>query len=131
MSDTPLPDKCQHCGLRVKYDFESVGDSMSSDKAFVELHRLHDAGIIPVRYRRSVSISNTPDDFGSTEICAIASDSWLKRGTSCKFWVLRVNGASVADYLAIHHARVANRTAIVLGVVGALVALTIALVGGS
>lgn len=84
MSKNSLPDKCKHCGLRVKYDFTSANESMSSDAAFSELRKLSDAGYVP-KFRRRVSASNI--DFGSTEICAISSKSWLEPTKKCKHWV--------------------------------------------
>lgn len=127
MSDRPLPDKCKHCGLRVKYDFKFAGQSMTSDTAFGELHQLHKAGFVP-EFRRRVTESNT--DFGSTEICAISSSAWLKANEICKHWVLRIEGASIADYLSIFHDK-RNYRVTILGIAIALLTFLIGLAMGT
>lgn len=126
MSKNSLPDKCKHCGLRVKYDFTSANESMSSDAAFSELRKLSDAGYVP-KFRRRVSASNI--DFGSTEICAISSKSWLEPTKKCKHWVLRIQGATIADYLSIHHDRRNYKSAIWSACIGSMVTVLLFLIG--
>lgn len=102
---------------------------MTSDQAFGELVRLREAGMVPVRYRRRLNCSTTSGDFGSTEICAVASDSWLRPKVSCRHWVLRIKGASIADYLAIHHSRLSYRLTVTAAIVGGFLAIVLAAIG--
>lgn len=122
MTETILPDKCKHCGLRVKYDFTSADESITSDAAFGEINKLSAAGYIP-KYRRRVNASNI--NYGSTEICAVSSKSWLNPMKKCKHWVLRIEGATISDYLSIYHDKRNYKAAVWGAGIGAAVAVTL------
>jgi hypothetical protein len=120
-----FPNKCEYCGLRVRYNFNSARESQESDRAFGELRALHDAGIIEPIYSRNVGMTNVPDDFGTTDFCAVASGTWNKNTTKCKHWALRTEGASIADYLSIHNDR-RNHAIVVTGVwIGSILAIVV------
>ena len=125
---TKLPDKCQYCGLRVQYAFRSAAETHDSDKAFAELRQLHQAGIVKPRYSRAIGMSNVPGDFGTTDVCAVASAAWLRPDKACGHWVLRIEGASVADYQSIHHDRKNHGVAVWAAVAAAVLAVLIAAV---
>jgi len=111
MAEQPLPNKCKHCGLRVRYSFGVPGSAQTSDAAFGEIRRLYDDGIVKLMYRREVGESPGSDKPGTTEFCAIASDAWGKNSKSCEHWVLKVDEAKIADYLAIHTQRLNTNVA--------------------
>lgn len=124
-----LPSKCDLCGLRVFYSFRSGAETTSSDEAFGRLHVLGDHGVIRKRSvpTRVVSMSNISGDSGSTAFCAVTSKAWQRNEMRCKHWTLRIESASVADYLSLYHARRSYHSAIWLGVGAIIVALSIAL----
>ncbi len=123
-----LPNKCDLCGLRVFYAFRSSGETVSSDEAFGRLHALKKHGIIAKSRvpARVVSMSNIPGDFGSTAFCAVTSKAWQRNAKRCKHWMLRIEGASVADYLSLYQARRSQQWAIWLGVAAIFIAVAVA-----
>ena len=126
MTQPSLPNKCEHCGLRVYHSFRSIGETTSSDKTFADLRTLHEKGIIKPVYSRVIGASNDPRDFGETEFCAVASKAWHKNAMPCSHWVLRIAGASVADYLSIYHNRRNYSLAQWAGISAILIAIAIA-----
>jgi hypothetical protein len=127
MTNDTLPNKCEHCGLRVFYEFKSARETASSDKAFGDLRTLQTKRIIKPIYRRVVGASSDPNHFGDTQFCAVASPAFHKNDKSCSHWSLRIAGGSVGDYLSIYHDRrnfwLAKWAAISAAAITAVVAL--------
>lgn len=94
MCDTPLPNKCDFCGLRVGFRLLSEADVKASDSEFVQIRRLYDAGVIGKFFSRDM----TPD---TTSFCAIGSNRWNKP-VNCPHWIKKFHGATLPDYLSIH-----------------------------
>ena len=115
-----LPNKCDYCGLRVRYEFGSADATAKSNQDFLDLRKLHEAGIVKKVFSRALAISTKPGDFVSTEFCAVASKAWRKNEQRCKHWTLRIKRASVADYLSIYNDRRNRRAAVWLGI-GAII----------
>lgn len=116
-----LPSKCDSCGLRVFYAHHSAGDTTSVDTIFNNLHVLKTHRIIKHVPARLMGASNVPGDFGSTSFCAVGSRAWQKHDKRCSYWMLAIQEASVADYLALHHGKLSTRLSFWLGVVGLVV----------
>jgi len=127
---SPLPNKCDLCGLRVFHAFRSSGETISSDEAFGRLHALKERRIISKSNvpARVVGMSNIQGDFGSTAFCAVTSKAWQRNDKRCKHWALRIEGASVADYLSLYQARRSSRSAIWLGIAAIVIAVAVAVV---
>jgi hypothetical protein len=127
MTDAPLPNKCEYCGLRVQYTFRSSNETAESDQAFTNLRVLRDRKIIKPVFRRLVAASDDRRDFGATHFCAVSSSAWLKNDKPCSHWSLRIDGASIADYLSIYHNRrnynLAKWAAIVAVIMAVLIAI--------
>jgi hypothetical protein len=125
--DEPLPNKCDYCGLCVSYAFGSASATHSDDADFTALHKLKSKGVLKSVPARLVGASNLPGDFGSTAFCAVESKAWQKRDKRCGHWRLRIKGASIGDYLSLHHdernARISLWVGIVAIVIGVLVAV--------
>lgn len=102
---TALPDKCSHCGLRVRMRFQDATDATEHDLAFGQLRMLYKAKIIKSQFPRRGVMNNTPGDFGDTDFCAVSSSAWGKNEKSCKYWALKIQGAGISDYLSIYHDR--------------------------
>jgi hypothetical protein len=127
MADIPLPNKCAYCGLRMQYVFQTAAETAGSDRAFSELRVLYNRKVIKQMFPRIVGMSNIPGDFGSSAFCAVASKAWNKNSKRCAHWSLRVDGASVADYLSIYEDRRTYGATFWFGVV-AVLSLIVAIV---
>ncbi len=129
-SDQQLPDKCKFCGLCVTYQdsFAALLTETSIDNDFPQLHRLKKEGIIdkvPLRYSKVVlgnELKNT------TSFCAISASAWQNPRQACEHWTLKIQGASIADYLAIHHSNRNNTLAIWISVLALFLTIVVAIV---
>jgi hypothetical protein len=127
MADSPLPNKCNYCGLRMQYVFHTAAETKGSDQAFSELRELYNRKVIKQMFPHIAGMSNVPGDFGSSEFCAVASKAWNKNEKHCAHWSLKVEGASVADYLSIYQDRRTYGATFWFGVV-AVLSLLVAIV---
>ena len=125
MTEKNIPNKCHHCGLLVHYDFKNAMDTQASDLSFGEMRELFDEGVIDRKFTRALGVSNVPGEFGSTQFCAVSSKSWNKNDEKCRYWQPHIDGALIADYIAIHHNQRALKAAVWFGI-GAIVATLIA-----
>ena len=105
MADDKLPNKCNYCGLRVRITLDTDGKTVAHDTDFAKLRRLYEAGIIRKKFKRSITVSLGSPEPDTTDICAISAKAWNKNEISCRHWMISIEGASVADYLAIHASR--------------------------
>lgn len=126
-----IPDKCDFCGLRVRYEHTLVErlTTQSVMDDFAQLHILEKHGIIdnvPPRKMLAVIGGHRPD---STSFCAVNSSAWNNRQQQCRYWTLKIRGATLADYLAIYHSQRNNLIAIGFSVVAIVVSVVLAIVG--
>ncbi len=122
MTET-LPNKCDFCGLRVLYRHHSSDGTTSIDEAFTQLHQLKARGIIKHVPPRNIGVSNLPGDFGSTAFCAVNSKAWKDHIKPCKHWALKIDDASVADYLSIYHEKRSRILTVWVGIAAIVVAI--------
>jgi len=101
----------------VHYRFRSAADTQASDAQFAAMRRLYDAGVINRVFSRNVGMTNIPGDFGTTSFCAINSDRFNKP-FNCRHWIRRIDGATLAEHLAVHQSDQMIR----LAKIGALIA---------
>ena len=130
-SSQPLPNKCDHCGLRVFMWHRNVGSAGEADAAFSDLHRLKNAGIISSVPRRRVGASIGGPFYigeGTTSFCAVNASAWSNRATGCKHWQLKMDAASLSDYLAIYHANRNQEIATGLAVLAIVITVVISIV---
>jgi hypothetical protein len=127
MNATRVPNKCKYCGLCVRYTFLDAPGTRSNDQAFGELRVLNEQRIVRQRFPRLVGMSNTPGDFGTTEFCAVAAPAWLQNDRRCKHWSLKIEGATIADYLALHSSRDTLRQTLWVAMIALIVSSAITL----
>ena len=125
-NSSPLPNKCQHCGLRVYMWHQAMGSAEQSDATFLELHALKKADILPSVPPRMVVPSSY--NGGSTSFCAINAPAWSNRNTRCKYWQLKIPEAKLSDHLTIYHSKRNQEIATGLSVLALCVTVIIAIV---
>jgi len=108
----PLPNKCDYCGLRVRYVLASPASSQQHDKDFANLRRLQCAGIVDQEFRRNMVMSVETASPDTTDICAIAARAWNNNDEKCSHWMIKIEGATVADHLAIKESKSNFRVAV-------------------
>ena len=94
MTEKELPDKCEFCGLRQTFPF-NTGD------LFPSLHLLVEKNIIKDKFPRKLYASADGDENDREDFCLISHLSWLKKENKCKSWQLDV-GLSKGDSLSIN-----------------------------
>jgi len=101
MNQDNLPDKCNFCGLKQTWEFDTEVKTHA-------LRTLFEKGIIKHRFTRKLYVilgDNDKDD--KTEFCLIHNPSWLNKTEKCDSWQLDV-GLPKGDCLAINLAEEAT-----------------------
>ena len=114
-----FPNKCDICGLRVKY---GTADK-ETETALLTAAKLAEAGLAIYPPRNiNVSVGSSHD----TYFCVLANVKyWNQKTRKCPDWQLKLPepGLTLSDYLSIHHSRNNTRIAIRLGFLAAILTL--------
>ncbi|MBV1876039.1 MAG: hypothetical protein KUG79_00220 [Pseudomonadales bacterium] len=98
-------NKCDACGLRVKFNQRDLSESTTTEDFFRRLRALQSQKIVPKGWPRVINASiGTPEPDDSSEICAINHSSWRKNRKKCPHWQPSI-GLSLGEYLSLHEAR--------------------------
>ena len=105
MADS-LPNKCDFCGLCAIRTNQYRGSTALSDHEYTNLKTLEQEGIVEAVPPHETTMPSGITALiieSTTKFCAVNASAWNNKLTSCRYWKLRMDGASLSDYLTIYH----------------------------